>query len=1091
MPAKPAPIKKSAKKAVVKEEKPAEPEPAPQAPPAEAPPPPAEAPPAEPATADTTPSEAPAPEVPTSAPLNLTVVDVNDTSVSLKWRMPETIGKGGLDGYTVEYCKEGSSEWVVANVELNPSNRLVIKNLTTGDLLNIRVVAVNAGGRSEPATLPQPVVIREILDRPKIRVPRALRSKYTRQVGAQINLVIPFIGKPKPVISWIKDGQPLDTKKVNIRNSDKDSILFIRKAERDDSGVYEMTVKVDSFEDKTSLLIQIVDLPGPPTSAKLVDYWGFNAALEWTPPKDSGNTDITGYTVQKADKKTGDWFTVLEHFHRLNATVSDLVMGNSYSFRVFSENMVGRSESAAVTKNIAHIQKTGIVYKPLDYKEHDFSEAPKFTAPLSDRAATVGYTMKLLCAVRGTPKINSQGVCSLEIRKPSNFDGGVYTCRAKNALGEATVACKLEVKTIPIPTPKLILEPALKGFYLSEKITLTCEIEGTSDDWNYKWYKNGQGLQNSRPLLEIKSAKKDDTGYYSCQGSINHRVVSERSNAVELQINETPKPKLTADPNWTEFFPDETITLTCGFDDQCPKPIMTQSPDSNVIYNKESLTFKCDFKVELSEWEYLFFRESRQIHAGSSNSFSIQTAQGSNSGKYSCRVKRRTLTSDQSDVRTVTVKGDYTCEAKRGDFSIYSELLKVDVQAIPTAKLTLESASSVFYPSEKVTLKCEIEGSSDNWSYKWYKNKGDLQESKPSLEIPLTSKDDSGEYTCQRFIKGRVTTEMSSAVKLQVNAIPTAKLTLEPALAVFYPSEKVTLKCEIVGSSDDWSYKWYKNQGDLQESKPSLEIQLTSKEDSGEYTCQRFIKGRVTTEMSSAVKLQVNAIPTAKLTLEPALAVFYPSEKFTLKCEIEGSSDDWSYKWYKNKGDLQESKPSLEIQSTSKEDSGEYTCQGFIKGRVTTQMSSAVALQVKARSSAVLTLSTELSDIMAGNTLKLMCEVSDGKVWNYTWSENGQELNESSDTLEVKANEVTIKNEFKCRGKRTVRPLYSSWSEGFVANNIVFKRKIVLAISGFIICCILILISACIILKITRKPEATTPLMEYMENKPTENGTIL
>lgn len=52
---------------------------------------------------------------------------------------------------------------MVANAELTPSNRLVIKNLSTGDLLNIRVVAVNAGGRSEPAMLPQPVVIREIM----------------------------------------------------------------------------------------------------------------------------------------------------------------------------------------------------------------------------------------------------------------------------------------------------------------------------------------------------------------------------------------------------------------------------------------------------------------------------------------------------------------------------------------------------------------------------------------------------------------------------------------------------------------------------------------------------------------------------------------------------------------------------------------------------------------------------------------------------------------------------------------------------------------------------------------------------------------
>lgn len=36
----------------------------------------------------------------------------------------------------------------------------------------------------------------------------------------------------------------------------------------------------------------------------VTDVWGFNAALEWKPPKDTGNTEITGYTIQKADKKT-------------------------------------------------------------------------------------------------------------------------------------------------------------------------------------------------------------------------------------------------------------------------------------------------------------------------------------------------------------------------------------------------------------------------------------------------------------------------------------------------------------------------------------------------------------------------------------------------------------------------------------------------------------------------------------------------------------------------------------------------------------------------------------------------------------------
>lgn len=54
-----------------------------------------------------------------------------------------------------------------------------------------------------------------------------------------------------------------------------------------------------------------------------------------------------------------EWFTVLEHYHRLSATISDLIMGNSYSFRVFAENQVGISEKSAVTKEVANIQKTG------------------------------------------------------------------------------------------------------------------------------------------------------------------------------------------------------------------------------------------------------------------------------------------------------------------------------------------------------------------------------------------------------------------------------------------------------------------------------------------------------------------------------------------------------------------------------------------------------------------------------------------------------------------------------------------------------------------------------------------------------------
>lgn len=403
---------------------------------------------------------------PPSAPENLTVDGIDATSLSLRWKAPETEGTFAIDGYLIEYRKEGSEQWMPVNNEPSISTHYKITNLNTGDKILVRVKAISKAGCSDPTILEHDVLIREIVDRPKIQLPRYLRQTYVKHVGEAVNLVIPFQGKPKPQVKWSKNGQPLDPKQASVRNGESDTILFIRKADRKDSGVYELTVLIEDLEDKAKIEIKIAERPGPPKSIKLVDVWGFNAALEWTLPVDDGNAEITGYTVQKSDKKTGEWFTVLENYRQTNCTVSDLIIGNSYYFRVFAENLCGLSEKAAVTKDCAFIKKTENTYKPPEYKECDFAEAPKFTQALSDRTTTNGYTTKLFCSVRGSPKpkivwlknqmeigedpkfrsLVNQGVCSLEIRKPCPFDGGVYTCKAINALGEATVVCKLNVK---------------------------------------------------------------------------------------------------------------------------------------------------------------------------------------------------------------------------------------------------------------------------------------------------------------------------------------------------------------------------------------------------------------------------------------------------------------------------------------------------------------------------------------------------------------------------------------------------------------------------------------------------------------------
>uniref|UniRef100_A0A8C9Y1A7 Myosin binding protein Cb n=1 Tax=Sander lucioperca TaxID=283035 RepID=A0A8C9Y1A7_SANLU len=410
------------------------------------------------------------PIAPTSEPIRLSVHDVTDSTCSLKWLAPEKIGAGGLDGYVIEYCKEGDTEWVVANQELCERQGFVVRGLPVGEKINFRVAAVNIAGRSPPALLGQSVTIREIMEHPKIRLPRDLRTKYIRKVGEKINLTIPFQGKPRPVATWYKDGQPLDPQMVSVRNSNVDTILFIRKAEREHSGTYELVLKIENMEDRATIVIRIVDKPGPPLKVKVTEVWGFNAALEWAPPKDDGNCDITGYTVQKADLKTKEWFTVYDHNRRTSCTASDLIIGNEYMFRVFSENICGLSEEACVSKNTAVIAKTGLEIKSNPYKEKDMSCVPKFTQPLIDRSAVAGYSTAISCAVRGFPKPkivwmknrmiigqdpkflmqNNQGVLTLNIRKPGTFDSGKYSCMAVNDLGQDEVECKLDIRT-PLP----------------------------------------------------------------------------------------------------------------------------------------------------------------------------------------------------------------------------------------------------------------------------------------------------------------------------------------------------------------------------------------------------------------------------------------------------------------------------------------------------------------------------------------------------------------------------------------------------------------------------------------------------------------
>lgn len=67
-------------------------------------------------------------------------------------------------------------------------------------------------------------------------------------------------GNPKPQASWTHNGHAVDSQRVSVRTGQQDSILFIRSAQRSDSGCYELTVKLGDQEAKATVHILVIGM---------------------------------------------------------------------------------------------------------------------------------------------------------------------------------------------------------------------------------------------------------------------------------------------------------------------------------------------------------------------------------------------------------------------------------------------------------------------------------------------------------------------------------------------------------------------------------------------------------------------------------------------------------------------------------------------------------------------------------------------------------------------------------------------------------------------------------------------------------------
>uniref|UniRef100_A0A8C8ASV5 Titin n=1 Tax=Otus sunia TaxID=257818 RepID=A0A8C8ASV5_9STRI len=433
------------------------------------------------------------------------VTNITRTCVSLKWTKPEYDGGAKVTGYIIERREIPDGRWLKCNFTNVQETYFDVGGLTEDQRYEFRVIAKNAAGLfSQPSESTGPVTVKDDVEAPRIMMDAKFRDVVVVKAGEVFKVNADIAGRPIPVISWTKDGKELEGKaRVEIVSTDHTTAITVKDCIRGDSGQYVLTLQnvagtrslainckvldrpgppsdggneisgyVIERREKTSLRwIRVnkkpvydlrvkssedpIFLPSPPSKPKIMDSTRSNITIGWTKPLFDGGAPVTGYTVEYKKTDETDWTTAIQNLRGTEYTITGLVSGSEYVFRVKSINKIGVSEPSDVSE-------------PQVAKERE--EEPAFDIDSEMRKTLIvkaGGSFTMTVPFRGKPVPNvtwnkpdtdlrtrasidtSDNCTSLTIEKATRNDSGKYTLTLQNILNTATLTLIVKVLDTP------------------------------------------------------------------------------------------------------------------------------------------------------------------------------------------------------------------------------------------------------------------------------------------------------------------------------------------------------------------------------------------------------------------------------------------------------------------------------------------------------------------------------------------------------------------------------------------------------------------------------------------------------------------
>ena len=147
---------------------------------------------------------------PPMAPRGISAESFDLGCIDVTWKAPESDGGSPITGYVVEKKERGSAKWTRCNRHPLKDFKYELIDLIPENLYQVRVLAINAAGESEPCTLEKALTAQPALG--TVKAPKNVAVNEVTDSSVSLTWDRPLTSERMKVIGYMIEKKPKDSK---------------------------------------------------------------------------------------------------------------------------------------------------------------------------------------------------------------------------------------------------------------------------------------------------------------------------------------------------------------------------------------------------------------------------------------------------------------------------------------------------------------------------------------------------------------------------------------------------------------------------------------------------------------------------------------------------------------------------------------------------------------------------------------------------------------------------------------------------------------------------------------------------------------